>query len=100
MPEPIVMKRGTYIMAPEPTSKACFINSPITLCQYVYVPRQRLAKSVTAAKNIHATMKELFGSSFSMLSMSYQKKVGDQFFPEFLVSIYIPRLNIYPLLRF
>jgi hypothetical protein len=49
MPEPIFKKLGIYIMAPEPISTAYLINSLI-------VARQRLAKNVTAAVNIHATI--------------------------------------------
>jgi hypothetical protein len=35
--------------------------------------------------NAHATTEELLEGSFSMRSVSYQRKVGDQFFPEQLV---------------
>jgi hypothetical protein len=44
--------------------------------------RQRLDKHVSAATNTHATTEKLFDASFSMRSMSYKRKVGDQFFPE------------------
>jgi hypothetical protein len=42
------------------------------------VARQRLGKNVTAATNTHATTEEL-------LDATYEKKVGDYFFPELLV---------------
>jgi hypothetical protein len=37
-------------------------------------------------QQIHATTEELL-DMFSMQSMSYQRKVVDQFFPEFLVML-------------
>jgi hypothetical protein len=49
------MELGMYIVAPEPTSTAYFINpSHQSVCLYVHpsiVTRQRLGKHVTAAKN-------------------------------------------------
>jgi hypothetical protein len=51
----------------------------------VYIARQRLGKNVTAAINTHATIEELLDASFSMQSVWYQKKVGDQFFPQLFV---------------
>jgi hypothetical protein len=37
MPEPICMKPGMYVMAPEPISTAYFINpSQQSVCMYVY----------------------------------------------------------------
>jgi hypothetical protein len=81
MAEPIFMKLGMYIMAPEPISTANFINlSYQFVCLYVYpaiVARQRLGKNVTAATSTHATIEELLDASFSMRSVSYQRKVGD-----------------------
>jgi hypothetical protein len=41
------------------------------------VARQRLGKNVAAAMHTHATIDELLNASFSMLSMSYQREVGD-----------------------
>jgi hypothetical protein len=78
------------IMAPEPISTAYFINiSPQSLCLYVYpsiAARQRLDNNVSAATNTHAAIEELLDASFSVRSVSYQRKVGgDQFFPELLV---------------
>jgi hypothetical protein len=49
-----------------------------------FVARQRLGKNVTAATNTHAKINELLDASFSMRSVSYQRRVGDSFFPEFL----------------
>jgi hypothetical protein len=52
----------------------------------VYVARKQLDKGVAAATNTHATIEEeLLDMSFSMRSVLYQRKVGDWFFPEFLV---------------
>jgi hypothetical protein len=69
-------------MAPEPISTAYFTipPPPISLCVYVYasiVARQLLGINVTTATNTHATIEELFEESFSMPSLSYQRKVGD-----------------------
>jgi hypothetical protein len=81
MPEPVSMKIGMYIMAPEPISKAYFINpSHHSTCLYVYAPfiaRQRLDKNFTAAKDIHAILEELLDEPFSTLSLSCQRKVDD-----------------------
>jgi hypothetical protein len=80
MPEPIFMKLGTYVMAPEAISKACFINPYQFLCLYVYhliVVRQRLGKNVTVEKDTHATIEELLDAWFSMRAVPYQKKLGD-----------------------
>jgi hypothetical protein len=41
---------------------------------------KRLGKHVPAAKNTHTTIEELLDASFSVLSVSYQMKVCDQFF--------------------
>jgi hypothetical protein len=68
MPEPIRMKLGMYIMAPDPISTAYFINpSHKSVCLYVYslsllgkgwvkcippfIARQRLGRHVPAAAN-------------------------------------------------
>jgi hypothetical protein len=90
MPEPIFMKFGMYIMAPEPISMAYFTNpSHQSVCLYVYPPiiaRQRLGKNVTAATNSHATIKELLDASYSVRSVPYQRKVYYWLFPELLFS--------------
>jgi hypothetical protein len=56
--EPVFMKLGMYIMAPEPISLVYFIiSSHQSVCLYVYtlfVVRQRFGKNVTAAKNTYA----------------------------------------------
>jgi hypothetical protein len=68
-------------MAPESISSAYFINpSHQSVCLYVYPPsiaRQRIGKNVTVATNTHATIEELLDASFSMRSVSYQRKVDD-----------------------
>jgi hypothetical protein len=67
-----------YIMPPEPTSMAYFIDpSHQSVCLYVYpsvVARQWLRKNVTVAMNTHTTIEELLDSLFSVWSMSYQGK--------------------------
>jgi hypothetical protein len=50
------------------------------MCLYVKPPilaRHRLGKNVTAAANIYATIEGLLDGSFSMLSASYERTVGD-----------------------
>jgi hypothetical protein len=78
MPEPIFMKLGTYIEAPEPISTAYLKNhSHQSVFLYVYPPivaRQRLGRNVTAVTNTHATIEELLNALFSMWPMSYQGK--------------------------
>jgi hypothetical protein len=47
------------------------------VCLYLYprnAARQRIGKNVTAATNIHATIEELLDSSFSVPSVSYERK--------------------------
>jgi hypothetical protein len=60
MPEPIFMKLGTYITAPEPISTAQLKNLfHQFVCPYVYppiVPRQRHSRIVTAVTNTHPTI--------------------------------------------
>jgi hypothetical protein len=58
MPEPIFMKLGMYIMAPEPTTEYYIKYSHQSVYLYVYpliVVRQRLGKNITAATKAHAT---------------------------------------------
>jgi hypothetical protein len=70
-----------YIMAPEPSSTAFFINPPHqSVCLHGYpsiVARQRLGKNVTVTTNTRATIEELLNALFSMGSATYQRKVGD-----------------------
>jgi hypothetical protein len=70
-------------MAPEPISTVYFINpSHQSVRLYVYpanVARQRLGKNITAATNTHAAIELLLDGSFSMRSVSYQRKVGEYF---------------------
>jgi hypothetical protein len=81
MAEPVFIKFGLYIMAPEPLSTTYFINpSHQSVCLYVYsfiFRRQRLGKNVTAATNTYATIEESLNASFSLRSVSYKRKVGD-----------------------
>jgi hypothetical protein len=65
MPEPIFMKLGTYIMAPEVISTAYFTNSSHqSVCLHVYPPivaRQRLGQNFTATTNTHAENRRIVG---------------------------------------
>jgi hypothetical protein len=64
--------------SPYPVSTVYFVNpSHQSVCVSPTVARQRLGKNVTAATNTHATIEELLDASFSMQSVSYQRKVGD-----------------------
>jgi hypothetical protein len=92
MAEPIFMKLGMYIMAPQPITMAYFINpSHQFVCLYMHplilarkrlgknppsVARQWLGKNDIAATNrpTRATTEKLLDAWFSMLSMSYQGK--------------------------
>jgi hypothetical protein len=70
MTEPIFMKLGISIMAPEPIETKYFkIPSLQSVCLYV-IPLPLLAngfgKNVTAAMNTQATIEELLVTSFSM----------------------------------
>jgi hypothetical protein len=68
-------------MAPEPMPMAYFISpAHQSVCLYMYSPiiaRQRLSKNVTTAMITHTTIEELLNASFSMWSVSRQRKVGD-----------------------
>jgi hypothetical protein len=73
--EPIFMKLGIFIMAPEPNSMAYFTNNQ-SLCLHVYSPivaRQRLSKNGTAATNTHATTEESLEGSFPLRSVLYRR---------------------------
>jgi hypothetical protein len=76
-----------HILAPEPISKAYFINpSHHFMCLYLYpsiVARQRLGKNETPTTTTDETIEEFLDESFSMRSVSHQRKVDDYFFPEF-----------------
>jgi hypothetical protein len=77
MPEPIIMKLGVYIMAPDPISMAYFINpahQSVSIYVSPIVARQRLGIHVPAAANI-LNNEELLVSSFSMRSVSYKRRV-------------------------
>jgi hypothetical protein len=76
--EPIWMTLGMYILASEPISVAYFKNpSHQSVCLYVCSP--------IVAKNKFQQQRSIAGVSFSMRSMSYQRKIDDYFFPELLV---------------
>jgi hypothetical protein len=94
IPHLIYVKLCMYIMAPESISMAYSINpSRQLVCPHFYpliVDRQQLGKDVTAATSTRATI-ELLDASFSMRFLSYQRKVGDYFFPALLVFIFLFR---------
>jgi hypothetical protein len=81
MPEPIFMKLGMYIMAPELILTEYLINLfSQSACLYIYffvVAGQRLSENVTAATNTYAEIKEFSDEMFSIRSVSYERKVGD-----------------------
>jgi hypothetical protein len=76
MPERIFLKLGMYIMTPEPISMA-YSTNPSHQSLSICVAPQGLDKNVTAVTNTHATTEGL-------LRASYQRKVGDQFFQNFV----------------
>jgi hypothetical protein len=60
MPEPIFMKLGVYITAPEPISIAYFINpSHQSVCVLPYCFQAMALQNVAMATNTHATIEEL-----------------------------------------
>jgi hypothetical protein len=75
MPKPIFMKLAVYIMAPEPNLNDILHKSLPWVCAFLYVVRQRLSKNVTATTNTHETTEELLDASFSMQSMSHERRV-------------------------
>jgi hypothetical protein len=79
MAEPIFMKVGVYIMAPDSISTVHFIK-PIhqSVCLCVYLPvvaRHWQSKNITLTTNTHATTEEMLGTLFSVQSMSYQRGI-------------------------
>jgi hypothetical protein len=79
MPEPVFMKLGMCIMAPEPMSMVYFIINPNTPCLYADLPI--VARQVTAAANAHSTIEKLFDASFFCIVYGVSEK-SRQFFPE------------------
>jgi hypothetical protein len=68
--------------------KGALHKSLPSVCLYVHhsiIARQRQGKNVAAATSIRATI-ELLDALFLMRSVSYWRKVGDEFSPELLVS--------------
>jgi hypothetical protein len=45
-------------------------------------------------QQIHATIEELLETSFSMQSVSCQRKLGNYFFPELPVEVYFMALSV------
>jgi uncharacterized protein (DUF486 family) len=81
VPKPIFMELCMYIKAPDPISTSYLINTSYqAACLYVYpliVARQRLGKKNYDANEYTTITEELLDASFSMRSVSYQRKVGD-----------------------
>jgi hypothetical protein len=88
MAEPICMKLGIYVMAPDPISEAYFINpSPQSLCLYVHphnVARQRLGKNVTAVTDIHNN-REIVGHVVFYAVLVISRERRRLIFPELFV---------------
>jgi hypothetical protein len=60
------------------------------VCLYGYltvVVKQRLCKNFTMVTNTRESVEEFLDGSFSMLSRSYHKNVGEYLFPERLVFV-------------
>jgi hypothetical protein len=80
MPEPLFTKLGIYIMANEPISVAYLIYpSHPPVCLYVY-PLSLIGNGsadTLSGQRIHAAVEEFLKDSFSIRSVSYQRKVGD-----------------------
>jgi hypothetical protein len=76
-PEPICMKLGIYIMAPEPISTAYLLNpSCQSVCLYVYpfiVARQRLGGNVTAATNTRSNRRIVGRVVFSAVHVVWRE---------------------------
>jgi hypothetical protein len=65
-------RAGLFILPYFPYQRKVFVFVYVSL---TIVTRQRLGKRVPLATNTHAIIEELLGASFSMLSMSYERKV-------------------------
>jgi hypothetical protein len=77
-----------YVMAPDPMLNVSFIDLPRRSVYPFMNPsllRNGSVNIVTAASNTDANMKEHLEPSFSVQSVSYQRKGDDQFSTEFLV---------------
>jgi hypothetical protein len=78
MPEPISMKLGMYITAPEPNF---IVPSHQSVCRYVYLPIVvRLCRNVTAANNTQATTAEFRNTGvfdFSIVRYSIKHNVWE-----------------------
>jgi imidazoleglycerol phosphate synthase glutamine amidotransferase subunit HisH len=84
MPEPVFMKLGMYIMAPEPIITVYFIHfsyKSVSVCVSHIVARQRFDKSFTAAITRAAIVGRIVFCAIGVVS----RKVGDEFLSELLV---------------
>jgi hypothetical protein len=82
MPEPVFMKLGIYVYHCtwaylNGVLHKCLSSVCLSLSVSPIDARKRLSNDVTAAKNTHATIKELLDALFSMRSVTYQKKEDD-----------------------
>lgn len=84
------MKLGMCVMTTQSTLTEHFaVPSHQSACLYVYpliLVRRQHGRDVFAATNTHETREGFFIASLSVRSASYQRELGDQPFPEFLVS--------------
>jgi hypothetical protein len=90
MVEPVFMKLGMYIMAPEPISAAYFINPwHQSVCLHVYAPivtRQWLVKKKNySGKEYTPNNRRIVGRVVFYAVGVVSRKIGDYFFAQFLV---------------
>jgi hypothetical protein len=70
----------------------------LSVCLYVYIPTPRIVashqfgKHFPAATNNHATKEEFLEASFSVRSVSYQRKIKDKVKISLLQAVEAPRV--------
>jgi hypothetical protein len=99
MPEPVFMKTGMYVMAPQRISRAYFINpSHDSACLYVYsltVARQRPGKNVTPATNTRYNIRN-FGHVVFCAVRVLSKVSRRLFLPKILFDVLLCHSNRAP----
>jgi hypothetical protein len=92
MPEPILLKFGMCIMAHEAISTAYFINPShpsVSVCvSFLTSLRKRSVKTLPQQRT-HATIEELLDASFSMRSLTYERKWAINFSQNFLLACFL-----------
>jgi hypothetical protein len=74
---------------PPPTVPLLLTYYPCAcMCIPHTAPRQQLSEHISTTRNT-TTTEELLNTSFSMWCVLYQRKPGNQFFPEHLVSYWL-----------